>query len=124
MIQLWVNLPAKNKMTAPRYQAIAAADTPKVELADDAGLVRVIAGSYAGQAGPAHTFTPMNVWDVRIKAGRRVEFRVRAGDTTAVFVLKGSLRLGSDNVGEAELAVLEREEEMFAVEATEDEPCC
>ena len=120
MVQLWVNLPAKDKMTAPEYQTITDARIPRVELAGGAASVRVIAGSYEGRQGPASTFSPMNVWDVRAHAGQRLEFRVPAGHTTALFVLKGAITLGSDAVGEAELAVLEREGDTFAFEATED----
>ena len=120
MIQLWVNLPAKDKMTSPGYQNITDAQIPRMALPEDAGSVRVIAGGFEGQAGPAHTFSPMNVWDVRVKAGRRVEFKVPEGHTAAVFVLKGAIRFGSDAVAEAELAVLERQGTTLAFDATED----
>lgn len=120
MIQLWVNLPAKDKMTAPGYQNITDAQIPRIALPDEAGSVRVIAGGFEGQDGPAHTFSPMNVWDVRAKGGRRVEFKVPEGHTAAVFVLKGAIRFGSDAVEEAELAVLERQGTTLAFDATED----
>ncbi|MGH2372779.1 MAG: pirin family protein, partial [bacterium] len=82
---------------------------------------RVIAGNYQGTPGPAHTFSPMNVWDVRLTAGARAELHVPAGWTTALFVLKGRVRLGSGEIaGAAELAVLDREDETFAIEALED----
>ncbi|MGH6843581.1 MAG: pirin family protein, partial [Methylocella sp.] len=85
------------------------------------GTVRVIAGNYQGTHGPAHTFSPMNVWDVRLKAGARAEFHVPAGWTTALFLLKGRVRLGSgETAGAAELAVFERDDETFAIEALED----
>ncbi len=121
MIQLWVNLPAKDKLAPPGYQPITAAQIPRVDLAGGAGFVRVIAGDYAGTKGPARTFSPMNVWDVRLHAGQRAEFQVKSGDTAALFVLKGRVRLGTgESVGEAELAVLAREHETLAVEAQED----
>ncbi len=121
MIQLWVNLPAKDKKAAPGYQGITNAQIPRVDLTGDAGFVRVIAGSYNGTKGPAHTFSPMNVWDVRLNAGHRAEFQVPGGCTTALFVLKGRVRLATGElVGEAELAVLEREDEKLAIEAPEN----
>lgn len=121
VIQLWVNLPAKDKMIAPAYQAITDAQIPQVELPDGAGRVRVIAGEYRGHAGPAHSYTPMNIWDVRVLAGARVQFEVAAGYTTAVFVLKGALKLADGRqLGEAELAVFEREGDSLAFEAQED----
>ena len=121
MVQLWVNLPAKDKMTAPGYQAIASASIPNVELPDRAGSVRVIAGDYAGTQGPARTFTPVDLWDVRLRAGSRATFVVPAGHTAALFLLGGRLRLsGGEVVEEAELAVLERDGDTFAVEALEN----
>ena len=121
MVQLWVNLPAKDKMAKPGYQGITSAQIPSVALPDDAGAVRVIAGDCNGARGPARTFTPMNVWDVRLNAGKRAAFTVPAGHTTALFVLRGRIRLpGGEEVGDAELGVLERAGEDFAVEAPEN----
>lgn len=120
MVQLWVNLPARDKMTTPGYQGITSAQIPRVELPDGAGAVRVIAGDYNGTRGPARTFTPVNVWDVRLNAGKRATFTVPAGHTTALFVLRGRIRLlDGESVAEAELAVLERAGETFPVEALE-----
>ncbi|MEK7321698.1 MAG: pirin family protein [Pseudomonadota bacterium] len=121
MIQLWVNLPAKDKMAAPGYQGITQAQIPHLDLPNGAGAIRVIAGAYDGVTGPARTFTRMNIWDVRLNAGHRAEFKVIDGDTTALFVLKGRIRLADGKeAGEADLAVLERDGEHLAVEAVED----
>ncbi len=121
MIQLWVNLPAKHKMVAPGYQAITSSQIPSVALDGGAGTVRVIAGNYKGHAGPAHTYTPMNLWDLRLKAGAHAGFSVPAGHTTGLFVLRGRVRLTSgDEIGEAEMAVLEREGEELALDVMED----
>ncbi len=120
MIQLWVNLSAKDKKAPPGYQNITNAQIPRVELPSGAGMVRVIAGDYLETRGPAHTFSPMNVWDVRLTAGAHVDFRVPAGWTTALFVLKGRVRLGSGEIaGAAELVVLGREGENFEITALE-----
>jgi redox-sensitive bicupin YhaK (pirin superfamily) len=121
MIQLWVNLPAKDKKAAPGYQSITSAQIPRVDLPGAAGRVRVIAGDCNGARGPARTFTPINLWDARLNAGQRAEFRVPPGHTTALLVLKGRVRLaGGELVGESELAVLDRADAAFAVEAQED----
>ena len=121
MIQLWVNLAAKDKMTKPGYQGITNAQIPAVELPDGAGQVRVIAGSYDSKAGPAHTFSPMNLWDVRLKAGRRASFALPDGETTAVFVLKGVLRNADGQpIGEGELALYDRQGDSIAIDAVED----
>ena len=108
MIQLWVNLPAKDKMTKPGYQGITTEQIPNLTLADDAGIVRIIAGSYADAKGPAHTFTPMNVWDMRLKAERTLTLTLPAGHTTALYVLHGKIKVGDQVVGSGELAVMER----------------
>jgi redox-sensitive bicupin YhaK (pirin superfamily) len=121
MIQLWVNLATKDKMTPPGYQGITDAQIPSVDLPDGAGRVRIIAGSYNGTKGPARTFSPMNVWDVRLTAGKRVTFAIPDGDTTAVFVLKGVARAEDGQpIGEAELALYERKGDSITVEAVED----
>jgi hypothetical protein len=120
MIQLWVNLPARDKMSAPAYQAIADAQIARVDLPRDAGAVRVIAGAYGGVSGAARTFTPMNVWDLRLNGGRQVEFDMPAGHTAALFVLHGALRIGTHVVRSAELAVMERDGSTLEFEASED----
>jgi redox-sensitive bicupin YhaK (pirin superfamily) len=121
MIQLWVNLPARDKMTAPGYQGITRDRIPEVPLADDAGIVRVIAGEYANRRGPARTYTPMNVWDVRLKGGGKTVFTMPEGHTTAVFVLHGAVSLGDEQaIRPAELAVMERAGTRLVLEALQD----
>lgn len=121
MVQLWVNLPKKDKMSKPGYQGIKNNDIPVVEISDNAGSVRVIAGEYRNAKGPASTFTPMNLWDVRLNAGHTTEFKVPAGQTTAVFVLSGQITLHDEEIiGDAELALLERDGESFTLKATTD----
>lgn len=121
MIQLWVNLPAKDKMTAPGYQGITREQIPEVALPDAAGLVRVIAGEYENHKGPAHTFTPMNVWDVRLNAGGNARFTLPEGHTTAIFVLKGAVKVGDvHTIRPNELAVMQREGRELILEAQQD----
>ncbi len=108
MVQLWVNLPAKNKMAPPRYQGITSQQIPTVNLADDRGTVRVIAGEFAGSTGPAQTFTPMQVWDLRFTNDQTTEFELADGDTTLLVVLKGELRVnGSQMLKEAEVGLFD-----------------
>lgn len=120
MIQLWVNLPAKDKMAAPGYQGITSAQIPRVNLPGDAGTLRVIAGRYAEVRGPARTFTPMNLWDLRLQPGRSPSFDLQDGHTAALFVLHGAIRIDSRRVGEAELAVIAREGSQLAFDTVED----
>jgi hypothetical protein len=109
MVQLWVNLPARDKMAAPGYQGITAGQIPAVDLPHQAGQARIIAGRHGDAVGPARSFTPMNVWDLRLKAGGNVAFDLPDGHTTALFVLRGTIRLNDrHNVRGGELAVLER----------------
>lgn len=121
MIQLWVNLPAKHKMTAPGYQGISSDQIPEVALADDAGKVRVIAGELVGKKGPAKTFSSMNVWDVRLNAGSTTTFNLLEGHTTALFVLHGAVGTGDVHViRPSELAVMERAGTELVLEAQQD----
>ena len=109
MVQLWVNLPAQEKIAAPRYQALLKEWIPIADLPDGAGTVRIIAGEFRGVKGPAKTFTPINLWDLHLTNDRRIYLAVPAGYTTALVVLKGRLRLnGSETVSEAEVAVLDQ----------------
>jgi redox-sensitive bicupin YhaK (pirin superfamily) len=117
MVQLWVNLPARDKMGPPRYQAITADQIPTVTLPDGRGTVRVIAGELSGVAGPARTFTPIQVWDLRLRSDERTELRVRDGHTTALVVLKGTLRVNdSEAIGSAEVGLFDRSGEIVCIE--------
>jgi redox-sensitive bicupin YhaK (pirin superfamily) len=110
MVQLWVNLPAKDKMTAPRYQTLLGAEIPTVELPDGAGTVRVIAGEYRGRRGPAKTFTPIDVWDMRLNAGAATELKLAEGRSVGLVVLRGALKVnGEREIREAQMALLSRE---------------
>jgi hypothetical protein len=108
MAQLWVNLPARHKMSAPRYQAILGAQLPGVALPDAAGTLRVIAGEYSGKRGPAATFTSLNVWDLRLLAGKSATLSIAPGQTTALAILRGSVLVnGAHRAGDAELVILD-----------------
>ncbi|RJG08137.1 pirin family protein [Noviherbaspirillum cavernae] len=121
MVQLWVNLPAKQKMAAPGYQAILDREIPVVALPDDAGTVRVIAGDHDGKAGPARSFTPMNVWDMRLKQGSLSELRQPDGWNTALIVLRGTILVNGDAVArEAQMVVLDRAGTSLSIEANND----
>jgi hypothetical protein len=120
MAQLWVNLPAKYKMAAPAYQDIRSAQIPVVDVGTGSS-VRVIAGEFRGAKGPARTFTPINVWDARLKAGGRVELDLPDGHTALLAVLRGKVSInGDESAGPAELAILERAGTRVVLEAGED----
>jgi len=121
MLQLWVNLPAKSKMTAPNYQTLLARDVSTVELPREAGTVRVIAGEFEGVKGPARTFTPINLFDLRLRSGHRLQLDLRDGYTAALFVLKGRVIVnGEESADQNELVVFQREGDIVSIEATAD----
>lgn len=118
MVQLWVNLPARDKLAAPGYQTLLDQDIPLVPLDDGAGSLRLIAGEFAGQQGPARTFTAMDVWDIRLNADKPLTLRVVEGRSTALIVLRGTLLVnGSQLVREAQMVLLDRAGDELLLEA-------
>jgi len=116
MMQLWVNLPARDKMAAPGYQTLLDRDIPAIPLPDGAGRLRVIAGEFGGHRGPAKTFTPINVWDLRLNAGKTATLATPEGHTTAIIPMHGhALINGTQAAGEAQLVILERSGGEFTI---------
>ena len=121
MVQLWVNLPAKDKMSDAGYQTILDGDIPSLPLADGAGSLRLIAGEFAGEKGPARTFTPIDVWDLRLNGGKAVTLDLHAGRNTALVVLKGTVQVnGKELAREGQLVLFEREGEQISLESNND----
>ncbi|QNK69124.1 pirin family protein [Variovorax sp. PAMC26660] len=121
MVQLWVNLPARDKMAAPGYQGITDAQIPSVELDDGAARLRVIAGDYLGHKGPAHTFTPIDVWDVRLNKGASVTLPVPEGRVAAIVVLRGTVMVNGDEVArDAQMVLLDRAGDALTLDANND----
>ena len=101
MAQLWVNLPAKDKSAAPGYQTILDADIPAVDLPDGAGRVRVIAGAFGDAKGPARSFTPIDIWDLRLNAGGVATLPAREGDSLSILVLSGAVEFDGKEIARA-----------------------
>jgi redox-sensitive bicupin YhaK (pirin superfamily) len=121
MVQLWVNLLAKDKSAKPRYQTLLKAQIPSVPLPREAGTVRVIAGEYAGQKGPAKTFTPINLWDVNLRAGGSAQLPFPNGHTTTFLVLSGEVVAnGEKSASEGDLAIFARAGDSITVKASTD----
>jgi hypothetical protein len=121
MVQLWVNLPAKDKNAKPGYQTLLDRDIPTVELPDGAGSLRVIAGSFGAAKGPARTYTPINIWDVRLARGKTATLDVPDGHTLSVLVLFGAVEVnGTEIAGEAQTVLLDRNGGGIIVEANSD----
>ncbi|MCC2643147.1 MAG: uncharacterized protein K0S45_3560 [Nitrospira sp.] len=120
-IQLWVNLPRAFKMSTPRYQTLVRDHIPTVDLGGGAGSLRVIAGAFGGVRGPAKTFTPVHLYDLRLKAGHQTELSLPEGFNSSLFLLHGQIVInGSQVMKEAEIALFEQRGERLSVEAKED----
>ncbi|CAA9891932.1 putative Quercetin 2,3-dioxygenase [Candidatus Methylobacter favarea] len=121
MVQLWVNLPARYKMTPPRYQSILNSQIPIVNLPNGQGSVRVIAGKFEGARGPAQTFTPIHVQDMRLNSDQQMDLNLPDGYTTALVVLKGSVRVsGSEVIGPAEVGLFDRAGTTIRIDSAND----
>jgi hypothetical protein len=108
-------------MARPSYQTLLNRDIPEVALPDGAGTARVIAGSFRDAQGPAKTFTPVNLWDVRLKAGKAALLELPEGHMTAVFVLKGGVTVnGTTKVGASELVTFARNGTGIGISADAD----
>lgn len=121
MVQLWVNLPAKDKMSPPGYQTLLAANIPTVPLPAGGGTARVIAGGLDGTRGPARTFTPINVWDLRLQKSAATVLPAADGHMAGLLVLSGRLRFdGSRTADEAAFALFDRDGAGVTVTAEAD----
>ena len=121
MMQLWVNLPARHKMAKPRYQTILDASIPRIAIGGNAGTLRVIAGEYEGKRGPAETFTPIEVWDLRLAPGKTVTLKTPEGHTTAIVPMQGNALInGGDPTGPSQIAQLARKGGEFTITADGD----
>ena len=122
MVQLWVNLPAADKMTAPKYQAIAAKDIPVINFEQNSGYIRVIAGNYAGHSGPASTHSPVNVWDAELKADQVQHLYVPVDHNVLMVVLSGEMQLnGTQQVQDSSVVLFAQDGEAdLRLEALQD----
>lgn len=121
MVQLWVNLPAKDKMSSPKYQAIKNKEIPRQQLEDNAGEIEVIAGAYKDVQGVASTFTPLHMMNAKLNKGGKVDFDFPAHYNTVLLVLEGSIVInGSEKTPTNHLALMANDGENFTIEASED----
>ena len=119
MIQLWVNLPAKYKMVSPAYQAILGAQIPRVSLAGNSGSARIIAGGYLGESGPAKTFSPMQVIEFAIEAGKELTLAASDSWNTALVMLSGDIHIDQGrSAKEGDLVIFDAEGEDLRLTAT------
>nr|DAW44769.1 MAG TPA: Pirin-related protein [Inoviridae sp.] len=122
MVQLWVNLPAKDKNTPPRYQHLAKAGIPVIEFPDEAGCLRLIAGEYKGVKGAADTFTEMNVWDIVLNASKKAVLEIPETHNLSMVVLRGNVTLnGKEQAGAGQLVGFEKNGGNVHIEAGSEE---
>ncbi len=121
MVQLWVNLPAKDKMSAPKYQEILATEMNKVVLPDNGGVLKIIAGEYNGTKGNASTFTPLHMINAELNNGGKAEFNFPSHFNTVALVVEGSITInGKETVSTDHLGLFENNGEDFIIEANEN----
>ena len=119
MVQLWVNLPAKDKMSTPKYQAIENSNIPKIKV--DGGIVEVIAGSYQAHQGAVTTFTPVNMLNAKLTSGGSAAFSFPSNHNTCILVIEGEVILNdTEDVPLDHLALFKNEGESFTIKATQN----
>ncbi len=121
MVQLWVNLPKKYKLSPPKYQAIVNADIPRYILENNQGEIEVIAGQYKGVMGAATTFSPMHLLNAKLKKGAKADFTFPANYNTALVIIEGSIIVnGTDASPHNHFVLMDNDGEQFEIKATED----
>jgi redox-sensitive bicupin YhaK (pirin superfamily) len=119
MVQLWVNPPKEDKSTAPHYQELTKDGMGKVQLAENGGEVNVIAGNFNGVAGPAETYSPVNLFDIKLNEGAETTTSIPAGHNTALLVVNGSVQVNDEIVGEHSFVLFENKGEEIHIKANQ-----
>ena len=121
MVQLWVNLPAKYKMSAPKYQAIANENMKRAVLPGSGeSYVELIAGEFDGLIGPAQTFTPLHMSNSKLKRGDSVGYQFPASNSTCLVVIEGNVTVNEESVPQDHFCLFERKGEHFKIQAESD----
>jgi hypothetical protein len=121
MVQLWVNLPAKDKMSTPKYQALSKDKIASYTLPKEKGSIEVIAGNYKGVQGSASTFTPIHMMNARLQKAAIADFSFPANYNSCLLVIEGSITVNaSEEVPTDHFVLFENEGEEFKIEASED----
>ena len=120
MVQLWVNLPAKDKLTAPKYQPITADQMAKVTLPDNGGMVNIIAGNLNENKGPATTYTPVNVFDIRLNKGGKLNAEIPVNHNSILLVIEGKVTVNGEQVDQHDFVLFKNEGEEIEITADEN----
>lgn len=119
MVQLWVNLPAKDKLTTPKYQSLVSSEIKKVLLDNDAGVVNVIAGEFNQIKGSATTFTEMNVLDIKLNRDGEMIITIPSIHNTCLLVVEGSVEVNGEKAGQHDFILFKNEGESIQLNASE-----
>ena len=117
MMQIWVNLPQKDKMTPPRYQPILASEISEVKLSNNGGVVRIIAGEFQGAKGPAKTYSPISLFDIRLHPAGRCELTIPETENAALMVLGGEMQINGKKCTARDLVLFQNSGETILIEA-------
>jgi quercetin 2,3-dioxygenase len=120
MVQLWVNLPAKYKMTKPKYQEITNSMMGKYKMPGDKGIIEIVAGEFNGTKGPASTFTPINVYNARLKKGANIELNFPSTYNTGILMIDGNANINGKTTPADHLVLFKNDGEIISVETNED----
>ena len=120
MVQLWVNLPKEHKATPAHYQAITAGEMGKKELKDNRGVVNVIAGKFGDVSGPASTYSPVNLFDIKLQNGGETIFNIPATHNTSLLVINGNVKVNGTEVKEHSFVLFGNEGEEISIAADDN----
>ena len=121
MVQLWVNLPAKDKMTEPKYQNIKNKDLTKVDLGDGIGSIDIIAGEFNNKKGPASSFTPLNLYNIKLNKGKGTSLSFEESHNTGLLIIKGSVTINNlEKVSSNHFALFNNKGSEFTIKAEEE----
>ncbi len=117
MIQLWVNLPKKDKLATPKYQALVASEMNKAALPNDGGVVNIIAGKYNDLKGSASTFTEINLFDIHLNESGEFTTDIPETHNTAILVVEGNVEVNGKKAGEHNFILFKNEGEKITVKS-------
>jgi quercetin 2,3-dioxygenase len=117
MVQLWVNLPAKDKMTEPKYQAITKDKIISIKLENNSGVAELIAGNLFGQTGPAFTFSPIILASIRLNSSSSFTFNLPKNFNSSILVLEGSVEINNQNITQNQMALFKNDGETIEVKS-------